>query len=170
MTTGSPVCLILGTTQFSLTFYLLWCNGCHKTEIIQHHLDWTRQKQATREGATWTIQSVQRRLQHTISWKKNQAWCNAASRTELVLTTHCRASSSWSSWKPKEQESVMEGEGFGMSPSKNWAPCLQDQFPSHNLMESSQHSEWERKGESSSSLHSQFFNFCLLYTSPSPRD
>ena len=33
-----------------------------------------------------------------MSWKKNQACCRAASLTVLVLTTHCRASSSWSSW------------------------------------------------------------------------
>lgn len=33
-----------------------------------------------------------------ISWKKNQACCSAASLTELVLTTHCNASSSWSSF------------------------------------------------------------------------
>lgn len=33
----------------------------------------------------------------TISWKKNQACCSAASLTVLVLTTHCKASSSWSS-------------------------------------------------------------------------
>lgn len=33
----------------------------------------------------------------TMSWKKNQACCSAASLTVLVLTTHCSASSSWSS-------------------------------------------------------------------------
>lgn len=34
----------------------------------------------------------------TMSWKKNQACCSAASLTVLVLTTHCNASSSWRSW------------------------------------------------------------------------
>lgn len=34
----------------------------------------------------------------TMSWKKNQACCSAASLTVLVLTTHCSASSSCNSW------------------------------------------------------------------------
>lgn len=34
----------------------------------------------------------------TISWKKNQACWSAASLTVLLLTTHCKANSSWSNY------------------------------------------------------------------------
>ena len=36
----------------------------------------------------------------TMSSKKNQACCKAPSRTLPLLTTHCKASSSWNSWGP----------------------------------------------------------------------
>lgn len=48
-----------------------------------------------------------------MSWKKNQACCRTASRTVLPLTTHCRASSSCSSW----------GQGQGSERAEEPAPC-----------------------------------------------
>lgn len=47
----------------------------------------------------------------TMSWKKNQACCSAASLTALVLTTHCKASSSWRSYgrerKPRQFRHIL---------------------------------------------------------------
>lgn len=42
----------------------------------------------------------------TISSKKNQACCRAASRTLPLHTTHCRASSSWKSYRVKPRVSL----------------------------------------------------------------
>lgn len=52
-----------------------------------------------------------------MSWKKNQACCRTASRTALPLTTHCRASSSCSSW----------GQGQGQGSRSAEAPTLYPQ-------------------------------------------
>lgn len=49
-----------------------------------------------------------------MSWKKNQACCRTASRTALPLTTHCRASSSWSSWGQGQGSQRAEGPGVGV--------------------------------------------------------
>lgn len=56
----------------------------------------------------------------TISSKKNQACCRAPSLTLPLLTTHCRASSSWKSW---EQEGAIK-EPFTIKYTAYRSVCL----------------------------------------------
>ncbi len=56
----------------------------------------------------------------TISSKKNQACCRAPSLTLPLLTTHCRASSSWKSW---EEEGTIK-EPFTIKNTAFRSVCL----------------------------------------------
>ena len=70
-----------------------------------------------------------------MSWKKNQACCRTASRTALPLTTHCRASSSCSSW----------GQGQGSRSAE--APTLYPQRDGRMQLDGSGLAQWEAMQE-----------------------
>lgn len=64
-----------------------------------------------REGLPWGVLLWSWRRYLTMSWKKNQACCRTASRTALPLTTHCRASSSCSSWRQGQGQGSQRARG-----------------------------------------------------------
>lgn len=55
----------------------------------------------------------------TISSKKNQACCRAASRTLPLHTTHCRASSSWKSYRVKPESAPASRAAPNTAPMRN---------------------------------------------------